>query len=81
MLYIPAYWWYSIKYNEKSSIACFYYKSYMNTLAILPDTIISFLQNANIKRKRYIVKNTKNTRILKENVIKVKDKIAKQKNV
>ena len=28
------YWWYSIQYQEISSVACFYYRTYMNTLAI-----------------------------------------------
>ena len=50
MLHIPAYWWYSIKYNENSSIAAFYYKTFMNQLAITPETVMSLLQEQNVKR-------------------------------
>ena len=51
MIYIPAYWWYSIKFNTISSIAVFQYRTYMNTLAIMPDIMMSFLQSQNIKRE------------------------------
>ena len=50
ILYIPAYWWYSIKYNDESSIATFYYKTFMNQLAITPETVMNLLQEQNIKR-------------------------------
>jgi len=49
-LYIPAYWWYSIKFNENTSISCFKYRTYMNNLAILPYICLYALQNQNIKR-------------------------------
>jgi len=51
IIYIPAYWWYSIKYNKISSICCFKYRTYMNTISILPQIIICFLQRLNIQRK------------------------------
>jgi len=54
-LYIPAYWWYSIKFKENTSIACFKYKTYMNNLAISPYIFMYILQNQNIKRN--VVKN------------------------
>jgi len=50
-LYVPAYWWYSIKFNKNSSISCFKYKTYMNTLAILPQIAMYGLQMQNIKRE------------------------------
>jgi len=49
MVYIPAYWWYSIEYGEVSSILNFQYRTYMNTVAILPELIMSFLQKQNTK--------------------------------
>lgn len=49
-LYIPAYWWYSIKLNENTSISCFNYKTYMNNIAILPYICLHSLQIQNIKR-------------------------------
>jgi hypothetical protein len=59
ILFIPSYWWYSIKYNKISSICCFKYRTYMNTLSILPQLFIYMLQNMNVKH----------------NIIKIKDKI------
>jgi len=49
-LYIPAYWWYSIKFQDNSSVSCFYYKTYMNNIAITPYYILYFLQILNVKR-------------------------------
>jgi len=50
-LYIPAYWWYSIKFSKNSSISCFKYRTYMNTLAILPEITMYGLQMQNVKRE------------------------------
>ena len=50
IIFIPAYWWYSFKFEDnKSTIISFKYRTYMNTLAILPNLFISFLQKQNIK--------------------------------
>ena len=49
-LYIPAYWWYSIKFNKNSSISCFNYRTYMNNIAISPYIGMHALQIQNIKR-------------------------------
>jgi len=51
MIYIPAYWWYSIRYEKMSSICNFRYRTYINTLAILPQLTMCFLQRQNIKRE------------------------------
>jgi hypothetical protein len=62
-LYIPAYWWYSFKFNKKSSISCFKYKTYMNCMAITPELTLYGLQLQNIKRntikitKKYDINN------------------------
>ena len=51
IIYIPAYWWYSIKFsNGNSSIACFRYRTYVNNLAISPYISMHMLQLQNIKR-------------------------------
>ena len=50
-LFIPAYWYYSIKFEENTSISCFKYRTYMNTVAIAPYLAKSFLQQHNIKRE------------------------------
>ena len=50
IIFIPAYWWYSLQFEDnKSTIISFKYRTYMNTLAILPNLFISFLQKQNIK--------------------------------
>ena len=49
-LYIPAYWWYSIKFNKNTSISCFNYRTYMNNIAISPYIGMHALQIQNVKR-------------------------------
>ena len=49
MVYIPAYWWYSIAYDDVSCILSFQYRTYMNTLTILPEIVLHFLQKQNVK--------------------------------
>jgi hypothetical protein len=49
-LYIPAYWWYSVKFNKATTIACFNYRTYINNLAITPYVALHALQMQNIKR-------------------------------
>jgi len=54
LFYLPAYWWYSIEFSEKTtttSVCCFKYRTYMNTISILDKLFIHFLQSQNIKRK------------------------------
>jgi len=50
IIFIPAYWWYSIKFGENALVATFKYRTYMNNIAISPKMIMYFLQNQNIKR-------------------------------
>ena len=49
-LYIPAYWWYSIKFTNNTSISCFRYRTYMNNIAVIPYIGMHALQIQNIKR-------------------------------
>ena len=51
LLYIPAYWNYTVCYDEMSSIAVFQYRTYMNTIAVLPDLIMGLLQKHNVQKK------------------------------
>ena len=50
IIYIPAYWWYSIKYLDNSTCIKFKYTTYMNFVAIIPELCMNLLQNQNIKR-------------------------------
>tara|TARA_Y100000992_G_scaffold274457_1_gene217331 strand:- start:4674 stop:5645 length:972 start_codon:yes stop_codon:yes gene_type:complete len=49
IIYIPAYWWYSIKFNSDSELISMKYRTYMNNLAISPHILISLLQKQNNK--------------------------------
>jgi hypothetical protein len=62
--YIPAYWYYSIHFEDLSSLASFKYRTYMNNIAILPELCMYFLQNNNVKHKTYVKydKNSENKR-------------------
>jgi len=50
IIFIPAYWWYSIEYKKLSSICTFKYRTFMNVLAISPELVLTMLQGQNIKR-------------------------------
>jgi len=50
IVFIPAYWWYSIKFEKDTSITCFRYRTYMNNIAITPYIAMHVLQLQNIKR-------------------------------
>jgi hypothetical protein len=49
-LFLPAFWWYSIKFKSNTSISCFRYRTYMNNLAIIPYIGLHALQIQNVKR-------------------------------
>jgi hypothetical protein len=49
--FIPAYWYYSFKFEDNASVSCFHYRTYMNNIAIVPDIIMHILQTKNVKRK------------------------------
>jgi len=52
IIYIPAYWWYSIQILEENTcILSFKYRTYMNNVAILPQIILKIMQKQNIKHK------------------------------
>ena len=71
-VFIPAYWWYSIKFRKNSSISCFRYRTYMNNLAISQYIGMHILQLQNIKRdstKKIPINELK----LKENIEDIKD--------
>jgi hypothetical protein len=50
-LYIPAYWWYTFKFDADASVSCFKYRTYMNNISISPKIIMYALQNQNVERK------------------------------
>jgi hypothetical protein len=64
MIYIPAYWWYSIKFVKTNTSLCvFKYNTYMSALSISNHIIMRMLQRQNTKRviaKRMDIKAEKN---------------------
>jgi hypothetical protein len=52
-LFIPAYWWYTIKFSKNTSISCFNYRTYMNNIAVLPYIGMHALQIQNVQRNVY----------------------------
>lgn len=50
MIFIPAYWWYSMEFTSNTSLCSFKYRTYMNNIAILPQLFMRFLQRQNVKR-------------------------------
>ncbi len=51
VMFIPAYWWYSIQFIvSETSVCSFKYRTHMNTLSIAPRLMLNVLQNMNIKR-------------------------------
>ena len=57
VLFIPAYWWYSMEFTKETLVLTFKYKTYMNTISIIPQLIMRFLQTQNIKREIVQKKN------------------------
>jgi len=62
VMFIPAYWWYSIQFIVRETSVCsFKYRTHMNTISIAPQLIMNVLQNMNTKRdtleKRAFIKN------------------------
>lgn len=51
LLFIPAYWWYSIRFGKDACVCTLSYKTMMNSMATLPDTFRQMLQQQNTKVK------------------------------
>jgi len=86
-LFIPAYWWYSFKFDQNTSVSCFKYRTYMNTIAISPYFVLYALQNQNVERKfnktidvSLLNNNTNNSNNSNNNPIDEKNKTIIQQN-
>jgi len=52
IVYIPPYWWYSIQYSGENNLICgITYNSIMNYMSNIPNLILYFIQQHNIKKK------------------------------
>lgn len=51
IIYIPAYWWCSMQFpNNATTVCCFKYRTYMNTISIIDKLCMWLLQQQNVKR-------------------------------
>jgi len=52
IVYIPAYWWISIRFDSpKTTVCCFKYKTFMNVISIIPKLFLRMINKKNdIKR-------------------------------
>lgn len=57
-VYIPAYWWYSIKCVNNASICNMSYRTYMNNMAIIPQIALRFLQSKNTRLRMVKIMKT-----------------------
>jgi hypothetical protein len=51
LLFIPAYWWHSIRLEKDACVCSIQYKTIMNIIATLPDIAMGVLQRQNTKNK------------------------------
>ena len=51
LLFIPAYWWYSIRLEKDACVCIFHYKTLANLIATLPDIGMGILQRHNTTTK------------------------------
>lgn len=65
ILFLPAYWWYSIEFGKETSVCSFKYKTYMNMIALLPQLLMKVLQTQNVKHNT--VENIKNDNAIDNN--------------
>ena len=76
-LYLPAYWWYSIRLKSvNTSISCFHYRTYMNNLAIVPYLVMHGLQIQNVKRnttKKVNINESNNEEYIYDNLDDIVD--------
>ena len=80
IIFMPAYWWYSMEFAPITSVCSFKYRTYMNNVAILPHLFLRFLQRQNVKRN--MVGQVHKESTLKETTLKettMKDTVLNEK--
>tara|TARA_B100001287_G_C22647124_1_gene513318 strand:+ start:592 stop:1464 length:873 start_codon:yes stop_codon:yes gene_type:complete len=53
LIYIPSYWWYSIKYDSKTLLVNYNYHTYMSLISVMPSILLYYLQAQNVKINKY----------------------------
>ena len=82
IIFIPAYWWYSIKFMKNSFVTVFYYQTYMNSITISPHYFLKLLQSQNtvhkINKNEFIEENKFENK--KDNVLMISSNNEKNTN-
>ena len=50
-MFVPAYWIYSVRYQEPCTLMSFNYRTLMSTLSVSPQAVLSLLQSQNTKHR------------------------------
>ena len=66
-LFIPPYWWYSVRFLEPTTIVTFKYRTFMNNVTILPKLLYSYITIHN-RKVNLRIKNKKEKRKKKKKV-------------
>lgn len=81
VIYIPAYWFYSIEFpNHNISVASFTYSTTMNMVSNLPNYTLFFMQQNNIKNL-VNTQNVKNVYSSKENISNTDENIERTEEI
>ena len=59
IIFIPPYWWYSIKCNTKSCVLVYKYRTFMNNVTIIPKLLYSYIAIHNKKNPLEMKKHKK----------------------
>ena len=80
ILFLPAYWWYSIEFAQETSLCMFKYKTYMNTVAILPQLVMKLLQTQNVKinNVKQVIEKEKEAIVMQPLLVKEEEAIKKE---
>ena len=78
MLFLPSYWWYSVKFGKDATVLMFKYKTSMNLVATIPYSFMHALQLQNVKRD--FVKKSENVDAepIEEHPAKIDDALEKE---
>lgn len=68
IIFIPAFWWNTMRFEDDASVCAFKYKTYMNNVAMFPQLFMRFLQSHNVKRNTVVNKAHTSTNVSVANV-------------
>lgn len=73
-LFVPSYWWFSVRFNELTNVVCFKYDTIMNSIANIKNHLLHASHIASNKNILFNDRSVKNKKILERSKIKNKQK-------